>query len=67
MPAPRPSLNPGYKPDENAICPGQSCPFSFFKPISAGRPAQFPLHIMRISAAYLARSSPQLVLRTSAA
>ena len=24
IPAPRPSLNPGYRPDENAIFPGQS-------------------------------------------
>ena len=51
-PAPHPSLVPGFKSDENAICPGQSCPFSFFKAISTA----FLAHFRNISCAFTQHS-----------
>ena len=65
-PVPHPSLVPGSKPDENAIRPGQSCPFSIFKAISAAYSA-ISAAFSAISAAYSEIRSPQLILRISAA
>ena len=51
-----PLIPPWLQAGENAICPGQSCPFSFFKAISAA----FLAHFRTISYAF-----PQYILPTS--